>query len=98
MSRRPKWYKCVCQNCGQTIVAKYPRVYCDECYRYGKALTAADQLEAQLRNEGSCVDAISNSEIDAIAAQVGCAAQSVRNTLRRRGYRAIIVYVKEGRV
>ena len=98
MGRRQKWYKCICQNCGKTITAKYSRVYCDECYRYGKALTAADQRETQLGNDGSCVDAISSTEIEEVAARIGCSAQSVKNVLRNRGYKAITVYVKEGQV
>ena len=93
---RQKWYKCCCQNCGQVITAKYPRVYCDECYHYGKAMVATDTLETQLGNAGSCVDAITNEEIAAVAARIGCETGSIKNELRRRGYRALIVYVKEG--
>ena len=96
MGRRQKWYKCICQNCGKTITAKYSRVYCDECYKYGKAMSVADELIAM--PAATHIDAIPSVDIDTLAKQAGCSAQSVKAVLRERGYKAITVYVKEGQV
>lgn len=96
MGRRQKWYKCICQNCGKTITAKYSRVYCDECYKYGKAMHVTDMLLAQPSEVH--VDAIPVTEIDRLSEMEGCSAQSVRAVLRKRGYKALTVYVKEGPV
>jgi hypothetical protein len=96
MGRRQKFYRCICQNCGKTIIAKYPRVYCDECYKYGRAMHVADMLLAQPSEVH--VDAIPVTEIERLAKQEGCQIQSVRAVLRKRGYKAMTVYVKEGQV
>lgn len=96
MGRRPKWYKCICQNCGKTITAKYFRVYCDECYKYGKAMSVADELIAM--PAATHIDAIPSINIDTLAKQSGCSAQRVKAVLRKRGYKAMTVYVKEGQV
>lgn len=96
MGRRQKWYKCICQNCGKTIIAKYSRVYCDECFKYGRAMSVADELIAMPAE--THVDAIANVDIDALAKKEGCNAQSVKAVLRKRGYKAMTVYVKEGQV
>lgn len=96
MGRRQKRYKCICQNCGKTITAKYSRVYYDECYKYGKAMHVADELIAM--PTATHVDAIPVTEIERLAKQEGCQIQSVRAVLRKRGYKAMTVYVKEGQV
>lgn len=37
-------------------------------------------------------------DIDTLAKQRGCNAQSIKSVLRKRGSKAITVYVKEGQV
>lgn len=96
MGRRQKWYKCICQNCGKTFTSKSPRVYCDECYKYGRAMHVTDMLLAQPSEVH--VDAIPVTEIERLSKLEGCSAQSVKAVLRKRGYKAMIVYVKEGQV
>lgn len=71
-------------------------MYCDECYKYGKAMSVADKLLAQPSEVH--VDAVPVTEIERLAKQEGCKVQSVRAVLRKRGYKAITVYVKEGQV
>lgn len=46
----------------------------------------------------SHVDAIPITDIDALAKREGCNVQSIKSVLRKRGYKAMTVYVKEGRV
>lgn len=88
-----KQYKCVCQNCGSMFMTKKCRMYCDKCYHYGKAMSAADELESIPVQE--TVQAIPISQIKEVAKQRGCNPKSIQVVLNKRGYKAITVYVKE---
>ena len=96
MGRRQKQYKCICQNCGKMFFSKWARVNCDECQHYGKAQKVADELIAT--PVSSSVQAIPSDTIEEMAKQAKCNEQSVKAVLRKKGYVAKVVYVREWEV